>query len=91
MFCKAVKLKMKLSETLTHFHLPFPLYNKFYFVSFSLLFSSHYKDMMETKKTIFFLLLVSSPVAKLTKEDGGEYLFKENENLHEDKSGHIKL
>ena len=28
---------------------------------------------METKKTVFFLLLVSSPVAKLAKEDGGEH------------------
>lgn len=31
---------------------------------------------MEPKKTVFFLLLVSSPVASLTKEkeeDGGEY------------------
>ena len=29
---------------------------------------------METNKTVFFLLLVSSPVASLTKEeDGGEY------------------
>ena len=29
---------------------------------------------METKKTVFFLLLVLSPTAKLKIEDGGEYL-----------------
>ena len=39
-------------------------------------FFSFQGNKMETKKTVFFLLLVSSPVAKLTKEkeeDGGEY------------------
>ena len=29
---------------------------------------------MDTNKTVFFLPLVSSPVAKLAKEVGGEYI-----------------